>query len=162
MTDDKEAAQLNELLDHAFRNTAQLAADLADHPKAVHVRAGDVSVEVAWQAGQAPQAAPTAPTEAPAAPPPTKQEPADDPGVRYLTAPAVGVLYLAPEPGAAPFVGVGDTVTAGQQVAIIEAMKLMIPFEAEHAGRITKVLKGNGEAVEFGEKVFSCDEIDAA
>ena len=47
-------------------------------------------------------------------------------------------------------------------MAIIEAMKLMIPFEAECDGRVVEVLKGNGEPVEFGEKVFSCTEVDAA
>ncbi len=161
MTDDKESGELNELLDQAFRNTAQLAADLDTPPQAIQVRAGDVSIEVDWQAAQA--AAGTAePGSTGAAPPPAEQAPADDPDVRYLTAPAVGVFYLAPEPGAEPFVHVGDAVTTGQQVAIIEAMKLMIPFEAECSCRVVEVLKDNGEPVEFGEKVFSCTEVDAA
>jgi len=162
MTDDKKAEQLNELLDQALRNTAQLAADLEAPPKAVQVRAGDVSVEVAWPEGQPAAAGPPAADPATGPRPPAEQAPADDPGVRYLTAPAVGVFYLAPEPGADPFVDVGDTVEAGQQVAIIEAMKLMIPFEADCSGRIVEVLKGNGEPVEYGEKVFSCTESEAA
>ncbi|HEY3753021.1 MAG TPA: biotin/lipoyl-containing protein [Pseudonocardiaceae bacterium] len=160
MTDDKASGELNELLDQAFRNTAKLAADLETPPQAVQVRAGDVSVEVNWATAQAAGTVEPGPTAA--APPPTKQERADDPDMRYLTAPAVGMFYLAPEPGAEPFVNVGDTVTAGQQVAIIEAMKLMIPFEAECSGRVVEVLKGNGEPVEFGEKVFSCTEVEAA
>jgi acetyl-CoA carboxylase biotin carboxyl carrier protein len=161
MTDDKESGELNELLDQAFRNTAQLAADLDTPPQAVQVRAGDVSIEVNWQTAQA-AAGTVAPGSTGTVPPPAEPARADDPDMRYLTAPAVGVFYLAPEPGAEPFVSVGDTVTAGQQVAIIEAMKLMIPFEAECSGRVVEVLKGNGEPVEFGEKVFSCDEVEAA
>jgi acetyl-CoA carboxylase biotin carboxyl carrier protein len=162
MTDDKESGELNDLLDQAFRNTAQLAADLDTPPQAVQVRAGDVSVEVNWPAAAQAPAGAVAPDSTGTAPPPAEQARADDPDVRYLTAPAVGVFYAAPEPGAEPFVNVGDTVTAGQQVAIIEAMKLMIPFEAECSGRVVEVLKGNGEPVEFGEKVFSCDESDDA
>jgi acetyl-CoA carboxylase biotin carboxyl carrier protein len=162
MTDDKKVEQLNELLDQALRNTAQLAADLEPPPKAVQVRAGDVSVEVAWPEGQPATAGPPAANPATGPRPPAEQAPADDAGVRYLTAPAVGVFYLAPEPGADPFVDVGDTVEVGQQVAIIEAMKLMIPFEADCSGRVVEVLKGNGEPVEYGEKVFSCTEVEAA
>ncbi|MCE0764875.1 acetyl-CoA carboxylase biotin carboxyl carrier protein subunit [Pseudonocardia kujensis] len=72
-----------------------------------------------------------------------------------LTAPTVGVFYRAPEPGAAPFVDTGDLVTAGQQVGIVEAMKLMIPVEAERGGRIVEVLCADATAVEFGAPLFA-------
>jgi acetyl-CoA carboxylase biotin carboxyl carrier protein len=68
-----------------------------------------------------------------------------------VTAPTVGVFYRAPEPGAPPFVSEGDVVGAGQQVAIVEAMKLMIPVEADRAGRVVEVLAADGEPVEFGQ-----------
>ena len=77
-----------------------------------------------------------------------------------LAAQAVGVFYRSPEPGADPFVREGDVVTTGQQIAIIEAMKLMLPVEAERAGRIVEVLKGDGESVEYGEPLFALAEAE--
>jgi acetyl-CoA carboxylase biotin carboxyl carrier protein len=74
-----------------------------------------------------------------------------------VCAPMVGVFYRSPQPGAAPFVTEGDYITPGQQVAIIEAMKLMIPVEADRAGRITAVLVPDGESVEYGQPLFALD-----
>ena len=68
-----------------------------------------------------------------------------------ITAPMVGTFYSAPSPDAAPFVKVGDTVSAGQVVCIIEAMKLMNEIEAEVSGKITEICVKNGESVEFGQ-----------
>lgn len=73
----------------------------------------------------------------------------------YLTSPAVGVFYHAREPGAEPFVSVGSVVASGQQVGIIEAMKLMIPVEADRAGIVIDVLKANGAPVEYNEPLFA-------
>jgi acetyl-CoA carboxylase biotin carboxyl carrier protein len=70
------------------------------------------------------------------------------------------MFYRCPEPGADPFVREGDVVTTGQQIAIIEAMKLMLPVEAERAGRIVEVLKGDGEPVEYGEPLFALAEAE--
>ncbi|MGH3427261.1 MAG: acetyl-CoA carboxylase biotin carboxyl carrier protein, partial [Mycobacteriales bacterium] len=98
------------------------------------------------------------PTAAPVAQPMTEAAPE----VHYLTSPAVGVFYRAPEPGTAPFVSEGDTVVTGQQVGIIQAMKLMIPIEADQAGRVLDVLKSNGEPVEYGEKLFAFTTVGAA
>jgi acetyl-CoA carboxylase biotin carboxyl carrier protein len=63
----------------------------------------------------------------------------------------VGTVYLQPEPGAAPFVRVGDTVSEGQTLLIIEAMKTMNPIPAPRAGRILELLVADGQPVEFGE-----------
>lgn len=68
-----------------------------------------------------------------------------------LTSPMVGTAYMAPEPGAAPFARVGDTVKAGQTVLIIEAMKVMNPIKAPRGGTVTEVLISDGQPVEFGE-----------
>lgn len=73
----------------------------------------------------------------------------------YLTSPAVGVFYHAREPGADPFVAVGSAVEPGQQVGIVEAMKLMIPVEADKAGIVIDVLKANGAPVEYDEPLFA-------
>ena len=78
---------------------------------------------------------------------------ADDPGKHpgCVRSPMVGVAYLAPEPGAAPFVTPGTRVTQGQTLLIIEAMKTMNHIPAPKAGVVARVLVGNSQPVEFGE-----------
>ena len=68
-----------------------------------------------------------------------------------VKSPMVGSVYLQPEPGAEPFVKVGDTVAAGQTLMIIEAMKTMNPIPAPKAGKIVAILVEDGQPVEFGE-----------
>jgi acetyl-CoA carboxylase biotin carboxyl carrier protein len=67
-----------------------------------------------------------------------------------VTSPIVGVAYLAPELGAAPFVRVGDSVSQGQTLLIIEAMKVMNQIRAPHAGRVTQIFAEDAEPVEYG------------
>lgn len=97
---------------------------------------------------------------APVAPPPAVASPASAAAVEATPArvngdvvksPMVGSVYLQPEPGAEPFVRVGDTVTAGQTLMIIEAMKTMNPIPAPTGGRIMEILVEDGQPVEFGE-----------
>jgi acetyl-CoA carboxylase biotin carboxyl carrier protein len=76
-------------------------------------------------------------------------DPAKHPGC--VRSPMVGVAYLAPEPGAQPFVGVGARVSQGQTLLIIEAMKTMNHIPAPKAGVVTQVLVANSQPVEFGE-----------
>ena len=71
-----------------------------------------------------------------------------------ITAPVLGVFYLAPSPGAEPFVSVGDRVEVGQTVCILEAMKLMNEITSDFAGVVTRVLPENGELVSLGEDMF--------
>ncbi|WP_222851159.1 acetyl-CoA carboxylase biotin carboxyl carrier protein [Phytoactinopolyspora mesophila] len=78
----------------------------------------------------------------------------------HVCAPSVGTFYQSPEPGAAPFVSVGNTVTAGQQVGIVEVMKLMIPVEVERAGRVIDVLVDDGHAVEHGQRLVALAPLD--
>ena len=73
---------------------------------------------------------------------------ADHPGA--LTAPMVGTIYLAPEPGAAPFVRVGDTVVTGQTLLIIEAMKVMNEIRSIRPGRVVRILATDAQPVEYG------------
>ena len=63
----------------------------------------------------------------------------------------VGTVYLAPEEGAAQFVKVGDTVSQGQTILLIEAMKTFNPVLAPRAGKVTAILCKNTQPVEFGE-----------
>ncbi|MDB5452504.1 MAG: accB [Caulobacteraceae bacterium] len=68
-----------------------------------------------------------------------------------VKSPMVGTVYMSPQPGAEPFVKVGDTVAAGQTMMIIEAMKTMNPIPAPKAGKIVEILVADGQPVEFGE-----------
>jgi acetyl-CoA carboxylase biotin carboxyl carrier protein len=73
---------------------------------------------------------------------------ADHPGA--VTAPMVGVAYLAPQPGTAPFVQVGETVSEGQTLLVIEAMKVMNQIRSPRGGRIARILIADAEPVEYG------------
>jgi acetyl-CoA carboxylase biotin carboxyl carrier protein len=68
-----------------------------------------------------------------------------------VTSPMVGVAYLLPEPGSAPFVTLGQTVAAGQNLLLIEAMKTFNQIKAPKAGIVARVLVANGAPVEYGE-----------
>ena len=98
-------------------------------------------------AATVPAAASIAPTPAPAATPPGANG-ADHAGM--VTSPMVGVAYLAAQPGTPPFVRVGDTVTEGQTLLIIEAMKVMNQIRAPRAGRVAQILVADADAVEYG------------
>lgn len=81
--------------------------------------------------------------------PPAADDPASNPGT--VKSPMVGTAYTAPEPGAAAFVKVGDNVSVGQTVMIVEAMKTMNAIPAHRSGRVTRVLVENQSPVEFGQ-----------
>ena len=66
----------------------------------------------------------------------------------------VGTVYLAPEPSAANFVAVGDSVKEGQTLLIIEAMKVMNPLASPKSGKVTQILIEDGQPVEFGEPLI--------
>ena len=70
------------------------------------------------------------------------------------TSPMVGVFYSAPSPGEAPFVNVGHTITAGETLGIIEAMKIMNPIEATQSGVVEEILVKNGDVIQFGQPLF--------
>lgn len=77
---------------------------------------------------------------------------ADHPGA--VTSPMVGVAYLSPEPGAAPFVTVGSKVAQGQTLLLIEAMKTFNQIKATRAGTVTRILVESGMPVEYGEPLM--------
>jgi len=98
-------------------------------------------------------AAPTMATPAPA--PAVVAEPVADathPGA--VTSPMVGIAYLAPEPGAPPFVTVGSRVAQGQTLLLIEAMKTFNQIRAPRAGTVTRILVEGGAPVEYGEALL--------
>lgn len=120
----------------------------------IEVETGDMRIKVARQgtavSAVVPQVA-AAPAPAGAAPEPKEAAPApaDHPG--GVKSPMVGTAYLAPEPGSANFVKVGDTVSEGQTILIVEAMKTMNPISAPRAGKVTQILISNEQPVEFDE-----------
>lgn len=104
---------------------------------------------------QMPVAAAPAPVAARAPEPAVVEDPALLPGA--VTSPMVGTVYLSPEPEAAAFVSVGDTVSAGQTLLIIEAMKTMNQIPAPQSGTIRRILVENGAPVEFGAPLMIID-----
>jgi len=101
------------------------------------------------QAHAAPALTPPAPAAA-AAPAAAEAAPARAAG-DLVKSPMVGSVYLQPQPGADPFVKIGDTVSAGQTLMIIEAMKTMNPIPATKGGKLVEILVEDGQPVEFGE-----------
>ncbi|MBF0251358.1 MAG: acetyl-CoA carboxylase biotin carboxyl carrier protein [Alphaproteobacteria bacterium] len=129
-------------------------AELMDETGLTEIEVGqdDFTVRVARGATVVSAAAP-APM---AAPTPASGGGASDhtnhPGV--VTSPMVGVAYIAPEPGAAPFITVGGTVAEGQVVMLVEAMKVFNQIKAPRSGKVTKILVESGSPVEFGEPLM--------
>ena len=121
----------------------------------IEVEDGDRKVRVSRGGGVMMAAAPQQMAPAPAATAvasaaaPTPEAPAAAEGA--LKSPMVGTVYLTPEPGAQPFVKVGDTVKQGDTLLIIEAMKVMNPIAADKAGTIKSVLVENAQPVEFDQ-----------
>jgi acetyl-CoA carboxylase biotin carboxyl carrier protein len=79
--------------------------------------------------------------------------------ITTLNSPMVATFYVAPSPGAEPFVKVGDVVSKGQIIAILEAMKIMNEWEAEFDCKILKVLVEDGQPVEYGTPIFEVEKI---
>lgn len=134
----------------------------------VEVTQGDWKVRI--ERGKTPQVVmsapqvlphPVAPASAPAvAPveaspkPVSAPEPASNSNEIFVTSPFVGTFYRAPSPDADPYVQVGQTVRTGQILCILEAMKLMNELECDYDGKIVDIYPENGQAVEFGAKLF--------
>jgi len=96
-----------------------------------------------------PVATATPTSASPSVPPPPAAAVRSD--LVSITAPMVATFYRSPAPGEPPFVSVGDRVSSGQPVCILEAMKLMNELETETAGEVVEILVDNGTPVEFGQ-----------
>jgi acetyl-CoA carboxylase biotin carboxyl carrier protein len=164
----KEIRELIEFL--IEKDIAEFELERGDVKLRVKRAGHEIAPQVVTVAAPMPMAAPmvAAPTHAAAAPahlaaPPPVAEVApappsapaeDEAGWLIVKSPIVGTFYGAPSPGAPPFVKVGDTVTVGQMLCIVEAMKLMNEIESDHAGTIVKCYVTNGQPVEYGQKLF--------
>jgi acetyl-CoA carboxylase biotin carboxyl carrier protein len=125
--------------------------ELADGDKRIRVARPAVTVAAAPVAAPVAVAAPAA-AAAPGAVAGANGDLGKHPGA--VKSPMVGTAYLAPEPGKPNFVVVGDKVTAGQTLLIIEAMKTFNPIKAPKAGTVTQILIDNARPVEFGEPLM--------
>ena len=126
----------------------------------IEIHEGEESVRIsrASTAVVAPMAAPvaSAPMAAPAPAAATVAAPAAEPEIQghAVRSPMVGTFYSAPSPEAGAFVKEGDTVSAGQTLCIIEAMKILNQIESDKTGKVTKILVENGQPVEFDQPLF--------
>jgi len=132
----------------------------------IEVENSDVRIRINKTSSLQPQAMPmvapapapapvaAAPASAPASPVVT-ETPADNPAAaNAIKSPMVGTVYLASEPGAKPFVQVGDTVNLGYTRLLIEAMKTFNPVSAPNAGTVKHIYASDGQPVEFGEPLI--------
>ncbi|MBQ0901156.1 acetyl-CoA carboxylase biotin carboxyl carrier protein [Micromonospora sp. U21] len=162
---DDAGAGGEEVLAGLRRQARQLIAELTGPVRRIRLRSGPTVLEVEWHPGEVARPdVPPPPDEAVAAPPaaPVPGPPAalirpPVPGHAAVRAPIVGTFYRAPEPGAAPFVAVGDLVRPGQPVAIVEAMKLMNEVAADRAGRVVAILVEDGQPVEYDQPLVELD-----
>ncbi|CAN1560052.1 AccB Biotin carboxyl carrier protein [Sphingomonadaceae bacterium] len=121
----------------------------------IEVEDGDRKIKVARtiNAVAAAPVAVAAPAAAPAPVLPAEAAPAAIPA-NAVKSPMVGTAYLTPEPGAAPFVSVGDKVSAGATLLIVEAMKVMNPITAPNGGTVKAVFVESGQPVEFDQPLM--------
>jgi acetyl-CoA carboxylase biotin carboxyl carrier protein len=98
----------------------------------------------------APQAAPLAPAVVAAAAPEAEAG-------HFVKSPMVGTFYRSSSPGAKAFVEVGDSIKVGETICIIEAMKILNEIEADKSGTVTLVFCENGQAVEYGQRLFTIE-----
>jgi acetyl-CoA carboxylase biotin carboxyl carrier protein len=148
-TDVEFIQALAELLRENDLTELQVKRDYGDD-KSLNVRVSrQTAMAPAQQAQVVPVAAPAAiATPVAAAAEVAVDDPAQHPGA--VTSPMVGTVYLAPEPGAAQFISVGASISEGQTLLIIEAMKTMNQIPAPKSGKITRILVEDGTPVEFG------------
>ena len=125
--------------------------EVEDGDRKIRVARGGAVVGAA-PAALAPIAAPaSAATPAPEAPAPAGAPAAEESHAGALKSPMVGTVYLAPEPDAADFVSVGDSVKEGDTLVIVEAMKVMNPIAADKSGTVKAILVENAQPVEFDQ-----------
>jgi acetyl-CoA carboxylase biotin carboxyl carrier protein len=127
--------------------------DLRQGDQRIRLRRGPETITV--PAGAAPVAAgPPPAAAASASATAAATEAAEEVGVEYVTSPMVGTFYSAASPDASPFVKVGDQIGPETTVCMVEAMKVFNEIPAACTGKVTACLVENGEAVEFGQRLF--------
>ncbi len=146
----EEIARLIEIIDRADIEEFELEREGVR----VRVRKGQVHVASTATPAVVPavQSAPLVQALGAAEPPTTSPE---DEDLHIFRAPIVGTVYITPKPDAEPFVRLGDQISAGANLCIIEAMKIFNTIESDVAGEVARILVENGQPVEFGEALFA-------
>lgn len=124
-------------------------------------KSADVEQQITYaQAAPAVQSQPVQAQPAPAASTDAKAPEASAPATagEVINSPIVGTFYESPSPDSDPFIKVGDKVTKGQTLCIVEAMKIMNEIESEFSGTITEILVKDGQAVEFDQPLFKINK----
>jgi acetyl-CoA carboxylase biotin carboxyl carrier protein len=144
-----DLAEVRVKREYGAENTLDVRVTRAFAPVAAAASAAPVMAAVAPTAVAA---SPTAasPTAAPEAA--VSDDPASHPGA--VTSPMVGTVYMQAEPGTAPFISVGDKITEGQTILIVEAMKTMNQIPAPKSGKVARILVDDGAPVEFGSPLI--------
>lgn len=128
----------------------------------IKIKDGDFEIELEKFADccELPKVAPVAPAPAPTPVNVVVSSEVKQPGSpkESIKSPMVGTFYMAPSPGAAPFVKVGQRVRKGDVIGIIEAMKIMNEIEAEFDCTITEALVSDGQPVDFGMALFGVEK----
>jgi acetyl-CoA carboxylase biotin carboxyl carrier protein len=161
MVDLRYVKKLIEMLDQSNVDSIEISTD-----KGVRIRlskspatrgAVAVAAPVPVVAAEPPRLTPTGGIAA--VPEPAAASPAPPPAPKYLElkSPMVGTFYSAPEPGAKPYVSIGDRIKKGQVLCIIEAMKIMNEIESEFDGVVREILADNSHPVEYGQVLFRVD-----
>ena len=145
MAETKSNPEANETRRNGMNVDTKLVRELAEllgetGLSEIEVEDGDRKVRVARQ-----MTAAAAPTTSEAT------DAADAPVADAMTSPMVGTAYLSAEPGAKPFVSVGDSVNEGDTLLIVEAMKVMNPITSDRAGTVRQILVDNAQPIEFGQ-----------
>ena len=156
MIDLRYVKKLIDMIDESTVDSIEITSDKGMKIRISKTSQQRATVQLAPQM-QMPQMAAPAPAATPAESASLKEAArAETAKSRWLEvkSPMVGTYYSAPEPGAKPYLSVGERISKGQILCIIEAMKIMNEIEADSAGTIREILCENGEAVEFGQPLF--------
>ncbi|GII60797.1 hypothetical protein Skr01_08820 [Sphaerisporangium krabiense] len=147
-----------QVLDWVVGQAARLGSAGRAPLRRITVSTATLAVDVQWSCPPEP---PAAGEEPPAAGHSAEEGDRGREGAVLVTAPMVGTFYRAREPGAPPFVQVGDLVEAGQQVGVIEAMKLMNAVQAERAGRVSEIVAEDGAPVQYEDPLLALAPCDS-
>lgn len=125
----------------------------------IEIHEGEESVRISRASSIAPTVVAAPVAAAPAAPVAASAEPAEAPAAsepegHIIRSPMVGSFYRAPSPGAKPFVVEGQSVSSGDTLCIIEAMKILNQIESDKSGKVVEVLVENGQPVEYNQPLF--------
>ena len=139
-----------------FKTIVRLAEIMSEHGlTGLEVKEKDTEIRLSRAPGAPPAATPApAPAPKPAATAPTPPAEPAAPVTRFITAPMPGTFYTSSAADAPAYIAEGDVVKPDTVVCIVEAMKVMNEVKAETAGIVTRILAVNGQAVEYGQKLF--------